>query len=125
MTRIAMPSQVHRYTCLAIVLAALFATVAASSASAATGEFSGRLPGKSWTTNGYVGELAGIAAEVNSGPTAICVGPVQHSGGGYTFPYGWDCGTSAVSWSFPALVASPGVDNPNSGEDKFYALYWT
>ncbi len=124
MKRITTPRCFRRYACLAIA-AALLAAVAASSASAASGEFRGRLPGKTWTTNGYVGELAGIAAGVNSGPSSICVGPVQHSGGGYTFPYGWDCGSSSVSWSFPALVAAPGVDNPNSGEDSFSALFWT
>lgn len=108
--------------CTGVIVAALLAmSVTAATASANT--FTGKLPGKTWTTDGNVITLHWIVAEVTSGPGAICVGPVQHSGGGWVFPYGWNCGNLVVSWEFPALAAAAGVDNPNSGEDKFGAVY--
>lgn|GEM_PF-6405582 len=102
---------------IAIVTALMIAIAAMPSISRAD-FWEGKLPGKSWTTNGHVFALTAITGAVLSGPAAICVGPVSESS---TFPYGWDCSENQVSWGFPAIWAAPGVDNPNSSEDKYEA----
>jgi hypothetical protein len=83
--------------------------------------WSGKLPGKTWTTDGHVYALEGIFAKVESGPSAICVGPVSES---LTFPYGWDCGQGSVEWTFAPIWAAGGVDNPNSSGDSFLSSNW-
>jgi len=107
-----------RRSVVASLLAGVMLLSISASASAFT-EFSGRLPGKTWTTNGVVEpSLRFIIAADNNG-TAICVGPVRH-GSGWEFPYGWECRSSEVSWEFSPLSAAAGVDNPNSKEFSYY-----
>jgi hypothetical protein len=109
---------------LAGVIAALAIAMAAISSAAQADLWIGKLPGKTWTCGSCaVGTLHGLFAHVLEGPSAICVGPVQYSGG-WVFPYGWDCGGSSVDWEFAAINAAHGTDNPNSSEDKFEASSW-
>jgi hypothetical protein len=115
--RVALPF-VRIVTALLFALSILSGTAQAGSYTS----FGGNLPAKSWTTNGAVGALYAIAAELQSGPSALCVGPVQASGGGYVFPYGWSCGQFRVSWEFTPIWAAPGVDNPNSQAQHFSAI---
>jgi hypothetical protein len=106
-------------------ITALILTISLLPSTAVAGSytsFGGNLSPKSWTTNGAVGELYDIAAEIQSGPTAVCIGPVQKSGSGYVFPYGWSCGSFRVSWEFATIWAAPGVDNPNSQWFHFSAI---
>ena len=111
----------HRYALLLLGLltAAVIAMTTLPSTSRAD-LWSGSLAGKTWTTNGDVFTLHEIFARVESGPSAICVGPVQYSGG-WVFPYGWDCSSGSVDWQFAAINAAGGVDNPNSGGDTYLA----
>jgi hypothetical protein len=102
---------------VAVCIAAMMLAVATMPTNARANGYSARLPGKTWTTNGEVINLTVISGGVIEGPTALCVGPVQHSSGGYTFPYGWDCGQQQVVWEFASIEAAAGVDNPNSGSD--------
>lgn len=108
--------------------AVLLATVVVSlglcsSASASWFEFSGSLSAKAWTTNGRVESIKNIWAQEYQSGLSVCVGPVQHTGSGYVFPYGWQCaGGSGPNWEFPAIVAAPGVDNPNSKSIVFRAV---
>src|ERR1700758_4994673 len=77
-----------------------------SSASAGWFEFSGSLSAKTWTTNGRVESIKNIWAQEYRSGLAVCVGPVQPSGSGYIFPYGWQCaGGAGPNWEFPAIVA--------------------
>lgn len=99
-------------------IAATFVCLAAMPSLSRADLWSGRLPGKSWTTDGHVYAIDDIFAEVLSGPSAICVGPVTEA---LTFPYGWACGSRSVNWEFTAIWAAGGVDNPNSKEDSFYS----
>jgi hypothetical protein len=94
-----------------------------SSASAGYFEFSGSLPSKAWTTNGRIESIHNIWGQEYASGHSVCVGSVQHSGSGYTFPYGWQCaGGAGPNWEFPPIVASPGVDNPNSKAIVFRAI---
>jgi hypothetical protein len=84
-------------------------------------EFGGKLPAKSWTSDGIVAPLNFEFAEEYAGKLSICVGPVQHTGSGYVFPYGWKCG-GTPSWEFPTITAAAGVDNPNSQAASYRAV---
>ena len=116
-----MPEARRKYLSLllAAVTAVLIAMVTVPSISRAD-LWSGSLAGKSWTTNGHVFTLHEVFARVESGPSAICVAPVQYSGG-WVFPYGWDCSSGSVDWAFSPISAAGGVDNPNSSGDTYLA----
>lgn len=114
-----------RRTCLLLALMAVAVVMAvpmAGSASAWRNEYSGKLPGKTWTAgNGVVlTNQVFQFVEVYGGPTAVCIGPVQNSGGKWVFPYGWDCGHGALGWEYSPITAAAGTDNPNSGEITSY-----
>jgi hypothetical protein len=108
--------KVGKATRALVALVALLAVMSftAGTAGAWVYEYSGKLAGKSWTAgNGTVWPGMEIQqASTSSG--AICVGPVQYSGG-WIFPYGWKCATGNVGWSYAAINAAAGTDNPNSG----------
>lgn len=112
--------------CLIAVAAMAVLGAALVAPSAGAYSWGGNIPGNSWQSSGWVesGQTY-IYAKINSGGGAnkgICVGPVQHGSGGYSFPYGWDCGSVAISWSFSPITAAGGVDNDNAGEFNYGAI---
>lgn len=119
---ISAPPLMRRSVLLLVVIAA--ALVLALPGAARAGVWEENLPGKTWQTNGEVfASLTNIWASVLSGPSAICVGPVQYNGG-WKFPYGWNCAEGTVEWSFSSIEAAGAVDNPNSSADRYIASDW-
>lgn len=91
----------------------------ATSAEAIEGQFSGHLPGKTWTTNGAYGYLPFIWGEASE---AFCVTPAEYSGG-WSFPYGWLCNREASNPYIAEVNGYPAIDNPNSREMRFTLAY--
>ena len=75
--------------------------------------YSERMAGKSYCVGAVEGPLFQLTGETSSN-IAICVAPATYSGGKFSWPYGWDCGTGGVSWDFSEINAHPALDNPNS-----------
>jgi hypothetical protein len=111
----------RRFSLLLILGALACLSVISFACNAYANEFAGRLAAKSWTSDGIVAPLYFEYAEEYASNLSICVGPVQHTGSGYVFPYGWKCGRIA-SWEFPTITASAGIDNPNSQEAHYRAI---
>jgi hypothetical protein len=109
--------------CLAALLVVL--AIGAGTADATGNNWGGRMPAKTWSTNGdFHSNLHFMMIEAG-GPGPLCVGPAQLSGGKWSFPYGWGCqGGYQYIREFPEIGAYPAVDNPNSQPVSFGVLYF-
>jgi hypothetical protein len=106
----------HKLAVVAVAALTVVAVVGVAVPSAGAYSWGGReLHGKEWTSDGvFDAGLYYERVEPNT-TSSTCVGPVQKSGGGYVFPYGWKCTTSNPTWEHTALTAAAGFYNPNSG----------
>jgi hypothetical protein len=114
----------RRLAALAASVAALLVTllIATTTAHAENNNWSGRMPAKTWSTNGDFHPYLHFMYIEATGSS--CMGPAQISGGKWIFPYGWNCQTSAAwHWEFPQIGAYPAVDNPNSQPFNFSLFY--
>lgn len=116
-----LPAVAACFTALLLILA-----IATTTAHATGNNWSGRMPAKTWSTNGdFHPGLDYMLIEKVEGPGAMCEGPAQLSGSTWSFPYGWDCqNVHQFLWTFSAIGAYPAVDNPNSQPFSFSLLYF-
>jgi hypothetical protein len=115
MTSVASKFGYTRLTCLAAVIGALMLSLLAGVPGAQAGEYSGHLPGKTWTTNGVLESMGDLWGK-NHSAGAICVAPAEYSGS-WSFPLGWTCAAEPIMGVSGS--AYPAVDNPNSPEISF------
>lgn len=114
-------SYAPRLAAVISVLSLVLAIGAVNANADIEGSFSGHLPGKTWTTNGAYGYFTFMWAE-KTGEGPICITAAEYSGG-WSFPYGWQCGHPFPKpWTFLG-TGYPAVDNPNSRELAFTAGY--
>ncbi len=102
---------------LAVVVTSMMLMLMSGASVAKAYEFSGHLPGKTWTTNGvYYPHMSILSGVSHTAGLQICVAPAEYSGG-WSFPLGWTCGYEPVMGVGGG--AYPAVDNPNSREVSF------
>ena len=114
----------QRKVVLASLLALTMLTILLVAPRAASAyNWGGTLNGHEWGSSGLVEANTFMYGKHEEGPsTGLCVGPVQHSESGYSFPYGWDCGSGTVIWEYSAIWAAGAVYNNSALWLRYGAL---
>lgn len=123
MEHLAFPAGIRRLVLPALAASVIALAVLAAKADAYVHEYTGHnLPGHTWTTGDgvVVTELDLSHAQANT-TSSVCTGPIIYNGS-FQAPYGWQCATTDVQWTFPKINAAPAIYNPNSGTFGSYGV---